>query len=341
MQTVQQIYAMYEKRGNVDKGHRAHLGASILGHKCERYLWYSFRWAVDVEHNGQLLRLFDTGNHAEPRFVDDLRRIGVTVEDVCPGTGEQWRFMDCDGHVGGSMDAHAIGFSECPTTHCVAEFKTHGDKSYKKLEQDGVKKSKPQHYSQMQLYMHWSGMRKAFYLAVNKNTDELYGEFVDYDADHAEQLVSKASRIIATDTAPARMTDDPTYYECKRCDAYFTCHSDATGAVNCRTCIHGKPVEGGKWQCNFHNKPISTAEQRKACPDHVFLPDMIPYAKPVDANPTENWVEYETTTGEKFKNGKCDWPSDELPFLDCRLVADDSLKQIRKAFDGKVINGAA
>ena len=25
---------------------RAHLGASLLGHPCDRYLWLMFRWAV-------------------------------------------------------------------------------------------------------------------------------------------------------------------------------------------------------------------------------------------------------------------------------------------------------
>jgi len=37
----------------IDKSHesrqeppRSHLGASMLGHPCDRWLWLSFRWAV-------------------------------------------------------------------------------------------------------------------------------------------------------------------------------------------------------------------------------------------------------------------------------------------------------
>ena len=27
-----------------DGGHRSHLGASLIGRECKRYLWYVFRW---------------------------------------------------------------------------------------------------------------------------------------------------------------------------------------------------------------------------------------------------------------------------------------------------------
>ena len=94
---------------------------------------------------GRLLRLSDTGNLAEARFVSDLRRIGVTVLNVEPASGRQWQLRDEGGHFGGSMDAVAIGFPKVPRAWDVFEFKTHSEKSFLALKRDGVAKAKPLH----------------------------------------------------------------------------------------------------------------------------------------------------------------------------------------------------
>lgn len=336
MSTMQKILAGWEKVGNVDKGHRLHLGASLLGDPCERKLWYSFRWALDIEFNGRILRLFDRGQREEQTFTDELRRIGIKVLDTAQD-GNQWRFADCNGHVGGSMDGAAIGFDECPTVWCVAEYKTHGEKSFKTLQDKGVKIAKPLHYAQMNLYMYWSGMTKAFYLAVNKNTDDLHGEFIDYDKSLAVDLIAKAERIVNAKTAPARMTTDPSYYGCKFCDFAHTCHQDAVGAVNCRTCVHSTPIENAQWHCNRADAVLSEDNQREGCEQHLFIPDLVPYALAIDANVSENWIEYEKPNGEKFKNGGTDWPSIELVNLPAAHTNDEYLKQLREQFDGKVV----
>lgn len=334
--TIDKIYGAWETEGNTDLGHRKHLGASILGAPCERALWYTFRWATDIEHQGRLLRLFDRGQLEEKRFNDELRKVGIVVNDVAQD-GQQWRFTDINGHVGGSMDAWCKGFPEDPGTCCVVEYKTHGLKSFEHLKANGVKDSKPQHYAQMQLYMYWSGMRKAFYLAVNKNDDELYSEFIDYDESLAHELIEKAGRIIASDRAPARMTEDSSYYLCKWCDHQYTCHQEATGAINCRTCVHSTPVEKAEWTCNWHNKIIDDAAQRTACEQHVFIPDFVPFGVVTDANPSENWIAYKTEDGNEFKNGSDHWPSAELQHLPAKLTDDDKLKKLRAEFSGKVV----
>ena len=69
------IFKHYET--SADRQGRPHLGASEIGHECDRYLWLSFRWAKPADFDGRMLRLFDTGNHQEPRLIADLRAIGV------------------------------------------------------------------------------------------------------------------------------------------------------------------------------------------------------------------------------------------------------------------------
>lgn len=296
--TVDAIYAAYEA-GQGD-GYREHMGASLIGEPCDRAIWYSFRWATRARHAGRLLRLFDTGNLAEARFVADLRRIGVTVMDIDPATGRQWTLRDGSGHFGGSMDAVAIGFPEAPKAWHVCEFKTHNDKSFRKLQADGVEKSKPLHFAQMQVYMHLAGIERAFYLAVNKDTDELYQERVRYDAEIGLRMVARAERILASPQPPERISADPTWYQCRFCDHAPACHADAVPERHCRSCLHATPVDGGGWACERHKMRLDVRQQRQGCAAHLFIPALV-HAEQVDAG--EDWVAYRLPDGSEWRDG--------------------------------------
>ena len=296
--TVAAIYAAYE--ADQESGYRDHLGASGIGASCERAIWYGWRWATRSRHSGRLLRLFQTGNLAEDRFVHDLRRAGVTVYAVDPETGRQFNLRDETGHFGGSMDGAGVGILEAPKAWHVLEFKTHSAKSFAKLKKEGVEKSKPLHYAQMQTYMHLSGMPRAFYLAVDKNTDELYAERVRYDVEFALRIMAKAHRIIASDRPPARISADSDWFECRFCDHSATCHGDAVPERHCRSCMHSTPVAGGAWQCQRHGIALSSEDQRNGCAAHIYIPDLI-HGEQVDAG--DDWVEYQMPNGEIWRDG--------------------------------------
>ena len=339
--TVAAIYAAWSATGNRDKGRRAHLGASILGRECRRALWYSFRWATDLEHDGRLLRLFDRGQREEERFAADLRAVGVTVHTVDPATGEQFRFSDIGGHVGGSMDAAAIGLLERPTVWHCCEFKTHGEKSFADLVKRGVEASKPEHFAQMQLYLHWSGMTRAFYLAVNKNTDELYTERVRYDEKIVRLLLDTAQTVVNSPVPLDRISEKPDWYACKFCDHRATCHQGKPAATTCRSCVHSTPeMDGhGSWSCARHGVRLTTEAQHKGCSDHLYIPQLLPFGEPVDASGEENWIEYEHA-GRRFRNGKpgpgC-YASTELAALDPALINEENVERLRARFDGRVV----
>lgn len=236
--TVAAIYAAIE--ANADKERRAHLGASILGRECRRALWYAFRWCDDQPEGGRIYRLFRRGELEEAQFCADLRAAGVTVDDR-DERGQQYRFSDVGGHVGGSMDGAALGLKEAPKTWHVVEMKTHGNKSFLDLVRNGVEKSKPEHWAQMQLYMHWSGMERAYYLAVNKDNDELHGERIHYDKEAALRLVTKAQAIVAAPEPLERLSEKQDYYTCKWCPARRPCHEKRIPEPSCRTCAHATP----------------------------------------------------------------------------------------------------
>lgn len=336
--TIQAIYAAWEKRGNSDKGHRPHLGASVLGNECSRALWYSFRWCTDKLFGGRMLRLFNRGQLEESRFVQELKWAGVTVYESDPNTGRQYKWSDCGGHVGGSCDGFAIGIHESPQKWHVCEFKTHGAKSFKDLSEKGVEQSKPQHYTQMMIYMHWSGIDRAFYLSVNKDTDELYSERIRYDVKHADQQLRKAWDVVQSPTPLEKLSDQPGFFKCNFCDHKAICHGRDLPAVNCRTCVHATPeMDGnGGWSCAFHRTAITVNAQRQGCPHHRFVPQLVTWATQVDASDVDNWIEYEFN-GKRFRNGDRgheSYPSEELRQVVPEVLGDAFAAKLRDQFGG-------
>lgn len=261
---------------NADTEHRPHLGASLIGRPCERALWFGFRWAARKLFDGRMLRLFETGHLAEPRFAANLRAIGVDFYDESPDGG-QWRVEAFGGHFGGSLDGAGIGFPEGPKTWAVCEFKTSCTKVFKKMQSDGVKATKPEHFTQMQIYMGKTGMQRAMYIMVCKETDELYSEWVEFDQGTFDRALEKAGRVIAAAEPPMRISKDPSYFTCKYCDYADVCHGNKLPEVNCRTCAHSTPELDGKqrWSCARWKADVPLDAQRKGCGDHVFIPIML------------------------------------------------------------------
>lgn len=274
---------------------RPHMGASIIGHKCERYIWLSFRWAVREKFSGRILRLFRRGQNEERTVHDDLRMIGCNVSTIDPATRQQWRFDD--GHFGGSCDGIITsGLPEAPKANHILEIKTHSAKSFKDVQAKGVKESKPPHWAQMQVYMAAFEVDRALYYAVNKDSDDIYTERVEFDAQAAEGLMERAQRLIAADRMPEPLSADPTWHECRYCAAHDQCHgSKLTKQVNCRTCLHSTAERDGRWTCAHWGVDIPDVDaQRNGCDSHILHPDLVPW----QYEPTDNGVIWLTPYGK-------------------------------------------
>lgn len=267
---------------NDDNSFRQHLGASIIGRKCDRELWYSFHWCTKPNFSGRILKLFDRGHSEEARFVHDLKLIGCEVKEF-DENGNQWRFEAHGGHFGGSSDGIiASGVIEAPKSPHIVEFKTHGSKSFKTLDK-GVQEAKPEHYTQMQMYMGLSGdkwgakyrIERALYMAVNKDNDDLYCERVKFDKEHYQSALKKAENIIFSTKSIDGISDNPSWYECKFCDHYSLCHEQKLPEVNCRTCAHSTPERDGSWSCSYTGVEISHDYQVKGCDYHLFNPNIV------------------------------------------------------------------
>jgi len=310
---VTAIYDYHKKRGDAEAP-RGYLGASIIGHPCDRFLWYTFRACVKPEFSGRMYRLFETGDLEEIRMVKELREIGCTVHDV-DEHGNQFAVHALGGHFSGHMDGVALGVPTAPKTWHVLEFKTHNTKSFAQLVKDGVQASKPQHYAQMQVYMHREGIKRALYLARNKNTDELYAERARHDKVFAESLMAKAKRIIFATEPPGRISEREDWWECRFCDARDLCWGTGESAlpipaINCRQCCHATPTLEGNahWVCEKHKRGLSAKDQAKHCDDHLILPGLIGFAEATNYGVTEGGSEYiEFTMADKvFLHGRAE-----------------------------------
>lgn len=252
---------------------RDHLGASVLGHDCDRWLWQSFRWAASEGLDGRMLRLFRRGEREESWILDDLRAIGVEVV----ATQERMRW----GHIGGSCDAVVVGVPDDPGTKHVAEFKTFGKKGFDRLAAAGVRREKWQHYVQMQLYMLGLRLERALYVAVCKDDDRIHTEIVDFDAKVAGEALTRGERILRAEVPPARLdADAPPCVLVSRegerypCRFFELCHGTALPEPSCRTCVSSTPRPDGTWHCDYWDNDLDGYEQRVGCASWLPIPQI-------------------------------------------------------------------
>lgn len=273
--TIQTLIDAHHERGQEPP--RPHMGASELGHACDRWLWLKFRWAVVEKHSGRLLRLFRRGHMEEATILKDLRAIGLEIRET---TGSQAR-VDFGSHVSGSVDAIVdSGVPEAPKKPHVAEFKTHSKKSFDDVEKNGVEKAKRTHFIQMQTYMHGLGIDRALYVAVCKDDDRIYTERVRYDREVAERAIARGQRLALADEMPPPLSTDPTWYECKWCPAHKVCHEGlgVTAPQSCRSCAHSTAMPDSTWRCERHNADgIPLGFQRTGCADYELHDHLLPF----------------------------------------------------------------
>lgn len=274
-----------------ESAHRGHLGASVVGRDCAREIWYIFRWVSKGAFEPRMLRLFNRGHLEEPRMVALLLMIGCEVWQH-DANGKQFRIEFADGHGGGSGDGVARGIPDLPKeTAAICEFKTHSEKQFIKLSGkledwrlhrakkgpftgEGVRIAKFEHFVQMQTYMRRMGLAAALYLAVNKNTDDLYAEIVHLDTEFADQFIGRGEQLVAMTTPPKRINESPGFFKCRFCDKRPVCHLGKAPERNCRTCKFSLVLPSGVWGCSRHICDLDKERQAIGCGDYVKMSEL-------------------------------------------------------------------
>ena len=338
---------------------RGHLGFSRIGYDDSRTLWLDFRWSLPSDFTARTLRIFQAGHDGETTIINLLKQAGFQVWDMNPETGQQWRVTFCGGHFSGSADGIIKGLPGFEDIPHLLEIKTAKASKFKEFVRKGVKQANPVYWYQVQGYAAQDALNlpAALFIVLNKDTSEIYAERVEREPGIFDRLHQKAAEIIASDTPPASIYKDKTWFELKY-------HSDAWNAVywgeqlpaqNCRNCRHSCPIiegHGARWYCRRYAYDIPLDFQRTGCIDHNYLPAMMP-ADFVSIHDKHNAVEYRTreekpATFFNSSSGSVDNVYNSLELeqiskngLTAATVADKFVGMMRESFGARVVKAAS
>lgn len=328
------ISALIDKyHESIQEAPRPHMGASLLGHPCDRWLWLNFRMAVIEKFPGRILRLFRRGQEEEAQVVSDLRAIGLNVQK----TGTNQSRVDFGCHVSGSLDGIIeSGVPESPNAKHVLEIKTHSKKSFDDVLKNGVEKSKPMHYVQMQMYMDGTKLERALYVAVCKDDDRIYTERVKLDKAVAQKAIERGHRLVTADRMPPPLSTDPTWYECRFCAAHEFCHkTQLTKEVNCRTCTSSTARTDSTWHCEQYDVALDFENQKVGCDAHVLHPDLVPWPHKSEKNQVI-WITPEGDISNGVKSADTFASTEIVANWKACASPDEFIKTLRNEFDGTI-----
>ncbi len=185
------------------------------------------------------------------RFVDAEKR-GIVIK--------QWRIHGAWGHYGGSLD----GMCKAPARYEIEgdlillnEYKTNGTGSgYAKVAETTLAKAKPEHFAQMSQYGYKYGIKFGLYMIENKNDSDITFKIIELDWNLGAQLEKKAESIIFSKEAPPRISENPSFFNCKYCHHKPICFDGEVPERNCRSCRNASPVEDAQWKCALHDAII-------------------------------------------------------------------------------------
>lgn len=164
---------------------RNYIGASIIGHSCDRYIWLNKYGDVPVTLSLRKQRIFERGHLEEPRL---LTRINLLKE----WTIEHLQYEVITEHLRGHIDA-ILRYED--GTLYILEIKTMSQKKFKELLRKGLKEISFTYWAQCQVYLYLQNIQKAIVLVVNKNTEDLYEEIIEKKPSVGEDFINKAKRI--------------------------------------------------------------------------------------------------------------------------------------------------
>jgi len=236
---------------------RNYSGMSGIGNKCIRALQYASRNAFDKEIPARVNRIFEAGHKFEDIMIESLKSAGVEVFD------EQLEVVGFAGHWKGHIDGKCIGVLEAPKTVHLAEFKTMKDSKFKTVVKKKVKDAFPGYYAQMQMYMHYTKLTRALFMAINKDTCDYYIERIHYDKNFSLELVRKSEEVFLMEYLSHRIGNEDSF-DCRFCNAKQVCFGEIEINKNCRTCENVDIENEGKWVCGKEWQEIDTFEKQMA-----------------------------------------------------------------------------
>lgn len=289
-----------------ERRHSNRLGASQIGHECERALWYAFRWMTEIFFDAATLKRFRDGHDGEAEIIRRLQSVeGIEM----PEEGKQHETTECDGHFVSRIDGVILGLLQAPKTYHTFEAKVTSEENLKKLEKakeevgekDALKKWNSVYWAQAIIGTYLEGLTRHYLVAGSPGVRREVSVRTNNDTVEALKLLAKARRVIYA-TQPAERIGDATFFRCRMCDHAGLCHGNTFGLVHCRSCAYSTPIENAQWWCEKFNRILTIADQKAGCSEHLYLPAAVP-GEQVDAADDFSWVAYKLRDGREWIDG--------------------------------------
>ncbi len=268
---------------------RGYLGMSSIGDPCERKLWYMFRGFTPVPLEGRALMIFELGKRIEDIVLEYLSGSGYRIEAT------QAVFEDFNGLFRGHCDGVIHGITQRPH---ILEIKSANRKKFDMFKADGVQKTYPVYWAQVQCYMGYAGLERAIVVVYCKDNSDIYSERIHFNRHEFEELRRKAYRIIIADDAPGKAFTQESL-ECRYCDYRILCwnpteHIQTVG--QCKNCVWLR-WDGLSSLCSHRNHSFPVRHLDRKCDDwSLALFTKTPFIKedgtlaiPFDSHPRYHW----------------------------------------------------
>jgi hypothetical protein len=205
---------------------RDYLGASQIGHLCERAIWYSFNGYEEKEKTAKGVFAIEDGHRTEELVVERLNKVsGVKVHSRQNG------FTDFDGKFKGHIDGIIDGLLQAPKTSHLFEVKCCNEDKFKKLDKEKRErgeKSALEHwdivyYAQAQIYMLKMGLDRHYLVCALPGGRDMISVRTDLNTERANGYLKRAHRVINATFAPDRVAENSDFYICKFCNFKAEC----------------------------------------------------------------------------------------------------------------------
>jgi len=204
---------------------RAYVGASAIGHECERSIQFEYAGATkERDFEPATLRRFDQGHMGEELARAWIGDAGFELVQRSQRTGQRYRWTQLDDQASGEPDGVLIGGPEVPGLSYPAmwEHKYVGAKTFREILKHGLKKARPGYYSQTQVNMAYLGLTNGpavFTVTCGDDGQQLH-LLIDFDAEEAQRTSDKFVRIIeatqAGELLPRPFASDD-HFICRGC----------------------------------------------------------------------------------------------------------------------------
>jgi PD-(D/E)XK nuclease superfamily len=155
----------------------------------------------------------------------------------------QFGFEDFGGRFKGHIDGVIRGLFQAPKTPHIWENKSVNDKKFKLLqksiaekgEKNALKAWDPIYYAQGVIYMHYFDLTRHYLTVTTPGGRDIASCRTEANPAYAEALREKAKRILNAAQQLARISDNPSWHECKWCPFWETCRVVPVSAAGTST----------------------------------------------------------------------------------------------------------